>query len=137
MTMPQREYRTVTSKHFYPEGTAIVPLNQRTARVIAQILEPSAPDSYVFWGFFNAFFEQKEYAESYVMEKEACKMLKEKPGLRREFESWKAENPEAAKNQWAQLNWFYRQSPYWDKKKDVYPVGRLMDMEQLNRVPAN
>ncbi|MFW5974731.1 MAG: M14 family metallopeptidase [Bacteroidota bacterium] len=132
MTMPQREYRSVKANHFYPEGTAVVPLNQRTARVIAQILEPSAPDSYVFWGFFNAFFEQKEYAESYVMEKEARKMLQERPGMKQAFETWKEENPEAAKNQWAQLNWFYKQSPYWDEKKDVYPVGRLLDASQLD-----
>lgn len=137
MTMPEREYRTITAKHFYPEGTAVVPLNQRSSRVIAHILEPSAPDSYVFWGFFNAFFEQKEYAETYVMEKEARKMLKEEPGLKQEFEVWKAKNPEAAKNQWAQLNWFYKHSPYWDEKKDVYPVGRLMDLEQLRKFETN
>jgi hypothetical protein len=39
-------------------------MNQPTARVIAYLLEPKAEGSLVEWGFFNAIFEQKEYAES-------------------------------------------------------------------------
>lgn len=112
----------------FPAGSAVVPVNQRTARVIAHILEPDAPDSYLQWGFFNAIFEQKEYSETYVMEVIAREMLKEDPALRGEFEQWKEENPAAANNQWAQLNWFYSKSPWWDYKKNLYPVGRIVDI---------
>jgi hypothetical protein len=69
-------------------------MNQRTARVIAHILEPKAPDSYLYWGFFDAIFEQKEYAESYVMESLARKMLAEDPELKKEFEQMKTNNPD-------------------------------------------
>lgn len=134
MLMNRREYQVIEKGAIFREGTVVVTTNQRTARVIAHILEPAAPDSYVYWGFFNSVFEQKEYAETYVMEKEARKMLKENPELKGAFENWKQENPDAAQNQWAQLNWFYQRSPWWDEKKDLYPVGRLMDIGQLRNV---
>lgn len=132
MLMNRHEYEVIQKRSAFREGTFVVPVSQRTARVIANILEPAAPDSYVYWGFFNSIFEQKEYAETYVMEKEARQMLRESPQLKEAFESWKKENPDAAQNQWAQLNWFYQRSPWWDKKKDVYPVVRVMDASQLD-----
>jgi hypothetical protein len=61
-------------------------------------------------------------------------MLAEKPGLKEEFEKWKADNPEAAKSQWSQLEWFYFRSPWVDKKRNVYPVGRIVDGKQLERI---
>ena len=135
MVMTSRDYKNITRKRFFPEGTYVIPTSQRTARVIAHALEPSAPDSYVYWGMFNAIFEQKEYAETYVMEKKARKMLEENPELREQFEKWKKQNPKAAQSQWAQLNWFYKKTPWWDEEKDLYPVGRLMDLQQLERKP--
>jgi hypothetical protein len=113
----------------YPKGSIVVPVGQRTSRVIAHIFEPKAEDSFVKWGFFNNIFGQKEYAETYVMEKEARKMLKENPELKNEFEQWKNDNPDLANNQWVQLNWFYARSPWWDEKMNVYPVGRIVDQE--------
>ena len=38
-------------------------MNQRTARVIARLLEPASPDSYAAWGFFDKYLEHKEYSE--------------------------------------------------------------------------
>ncbi len=113
----------------FPAGSLVVPLSQRTARVIAHIFEPAGDDSFVRWGFFTPIFEQKEYAETYVMEKEARKMLKEQPELLAEFEQWKADHPRMAQSQWLQLNWFYQRSPWWDKKLNVYPVGRIVDQK--------
>ncbi len=121
----------------FPTGSVIIQMDQRNARVIAHILEPDAPDSYFYWGFFNAIFEQKEYAESYVMEKMAREMLADDPSLMEEFEQMKSENPEIASNFWAQLNWFYSKTPYWDQKKNVYPVGKIFDkeiMEELKNI---
>lgn len=137
MMMTTKEYEKINKTRFFPEGTYVIPTSQRTARVIAHALEPAAPDSYVYWGMFNAIFEQKEYAETYVMEKKAREMLEKNPELKEQFEKWKKQNPEAAKSQWAQLNWFYKKTPWWDEEKDLYPVGRLMDMEQLEKELAN
>lgn len=129
------EWDTIREERVYPAGSVVVDMNQRTARVIASIFEPASLDSYLSWGFFNTIFEQKEYFETYVMEEMARDMMEEQPGLREEFEKWKADNPEAAKSQWLQLEWFYKRSPYWDKSKDVYPVGKILERNTLELLP--
>jgi hypothetical protein len=111
----------------FPAGSAVINMDQKTARVIAHLLEPRAWDSFVYWGFFNAIFEQKEYAESYVMETLALEMLKKDPGLQAKFEKYLTENPSLKNNQWAILNWFYQQTPWADERLNLYPVGRLFD----------
>ncbi len=120
-------------KRIFPAGSAIVATSQRTARVIAAILEPAASGSYVEWGFFNAVFEQKEYSETYVMEKMAREMLEKSPELRREFEAKKSE-PGFNGNQWTMLNWFYSKTPYWDQQFLKYPVGKITDNQELTRL---
>ena len=101
------------------------------ARVAVHLLEPQAPDSLVHWGFFDAIFEQKEYFEAYAMAPIADQMLDFSPELRSEFEVWLRANPSVATNPRARLDFFYQRSPYWDHRKDVYPVGRL------TKIPEN
>ena len=127
-------FETYSEEKEFPAGSVIIPTSQRTARVIAHMLEPASPDSYLQWGFFNATFEKKEYFETYVMEEYARKMIIENPGLKEEFEKWKALNPEPAKDQWAQLEWFFVQSPWADSKRNVYPVGRILERSVLERI---
>ncbi len=109
----------------YPKGSVIVPTNQRTARVIAHILEPKAYDSFLNWGFFNAIFEQKEYGESYVMEGLAREMLAKDASLKSEFEKKLNDDKKFASNPEAILNWFYTISDYRDQRMNVYPVGKI------------
>jgi len=127
-------FDTVTEEREFPAGSVVIPTNQRTARVIGHMLEPASPDSYLQWGFFNATFEMKEYFETYVMEEYARKMLAETPGLKEEFEQWKSSNPEVSKDQYAQLGWFFARSPYADEKMNLYPVGRIMDKIELEKL---
>jgi len=117
----EKRLQTVT----YPAGSVKVPIAQPLVRLIAHLLEPEGDGSLLEWGFFNGIFEQKEYAETYVMEPLAQRMLDSIPGLRDTYEAKKLADPEFARNSWAQLNWFYRQTPWWDEKYMVYPVGRL------------
>ena len=124
-TMSNIEYDEITEKRVYPKGSVLVDMNQRAARVIANNLEPKAEDSYIYWGFFDAIFEQKEYSETYIMEPIAREMLADDEELRKEYEKMKSENENFARSQWQQLNWFYQHSPYWDPKKDKYPVGKI------------
>lgn len=131
------ETDTLTKIKKFPEGSVVIDMNQPTARTIAHILEPSAPDSYLKWGFFNAVFEQKEYAEMYVMEKKAREMLDTSKQIREQFEKKMKENKEFANNPWAILNWFYQRTPYWDKRKNVYPVGKIYDEESINNLQKN
>jgi hypothetical protein len=125
------QWDTIEQLREFPAGSVLIDMNQRTARVIACIFEPPSPDSYLQWGFFNTIFERKEYFETYVMEDIARKMIENDPGLLEEFEKWKADNPDYDNNQWVQLEWFYRRSPWWDPKKDVYPVGKIMDRSEV------
>lgn len=111
----------------FGKNSVIIPMDQPAARLIAYALEPLADGSLLNWGFFNTIFEQKEYGETYVMEKVARALIKENPSLEEAFTLKKAAEPEFAANQWAQLNWFYAKTKYWDPKKDVYPIGRIMD----------
>ncbi len=111
----------------FPAGSAVVSMNQASARIIAHILEPDGDGSYLYWGFFDAIFEQKEYAERYVMEPLAQKMTAENPSLKAEFLQKKEQYPAFAKNPNAMLNWFFTKTPYWDKNKDLYPVSKIYD----------
>lgn len=128
------EINSYQKEESFPKGSIIVPMDQKRARVIAHILEPESPDSFVKWGFFNAIFEQKEYAELYVMEKKAREMLKNDSVLKKKFEQKKKNDKNFANSPWAISNWFYKQTPYWDEKKNNYPVGKIHDNRQYKRL---
>lgn len=113
------------TKKFVP-GTYIVRVNQRTNRVIMNLLEPEAPDALVAWGFFNTIFERKEYAEDYVIEKLARNMLENDENLKKEFYNKLSTDSTFASNPQLRLNFFYEKSPYWDKSLNIYPISRLL-----------
>jgi hypothetical protein len=128
------DQKTIQAKIKLEPGAMIVPVSQRALKVLVYLLEPEADNSLVSWGYFNSVMERKEYAETYVMEKMAREMIQQNPGLLQEFEEWKNQNPEAAKNQWLQTTWFFERTPFRDQKKDVYPVGRIVDIQQLYKM---
>jgi len=117
--------RTIEIEKTFHKGSIIIPVNQRRAKVVAHLLEPDGPDSFLQWGFFNTIFERKEYVETYVMEEMAREMIKENPQLKIEFDKAVQENPELYNNQWSKVFWFFERTPYWDNQKDIYPVGRI------------
>lgn len=115
----------VKERRLYPAGSVLVPLKQVDARVAMHLLEPDAPDSLVVWGFFHPIFEQKEYGESYILEKLAREMLSRDEKLRVEFERRVAEDAKFASSASERLRFFYERSPFWDRQMNLYPVGRL------------
>ncbi len=117
----------VSEEREFPAGSVIAETCQPSARILAQLLEPNGNGSLAYWGFFDATFEQKEYAETYVLEPMAAKMLADDPKLKAEFEQKKASDSVFAHNPDAELNWFYLHSPYMDPNRYLYPVGRIMD----------
>lgn len=123
----------IEESRLFPAGSVVVPTNQRTAKIIAAILEPAASGSFVEWGFFNSVFEQKEYSETYVMEKMAREMLETNPEIRREYEAFKS-SPEFVNDQWIILNWFYSKTPYWDINFLKYPVGKITNASTMNQL---
>ncbi|HVP10657.1 MAG TPA: peptidase M14, partial [Phycisphaerae bacterium] len=116
----------ITEKRTYIAGSVVIPLNQPAAKVAVELFEPEAPDSLVGWGFFDTVFEQKEFAESYVLEKLAREMLAADPKLREEFETRVAKDKDFAGSPHDRLDFFYKRSPYYERWKDVYPVGRII-----------
>lgn len=122
---------TMKERKIFPAGTVVLQLNQRAARVAIHALEPEAPDAFAAWGFFDAAFEQKEYAEDYVMETVAREMIRKDPNLKAEFDAKLQSDSVFAKSASARLNFFYEHSPYWDQQVNRYPVARLMKEEML------
>ncbi len=118
-TNPIKETRT------FPANSIIIPLDQEAANVAIHLFEPESPDSFAYWGFFSAIFEQKEYGEAYVLEKLAREMLEKDVNLKKEFEE-KLKDENFAKNPRARLTFFYERSPYFDKRIGLYPVGRIV-----------
>ncbi|MBV6456906.1 MAG: hypothetical protein HONBIEJF_00010 [Fimbriimonadaceae bacterium] len=107
-----------------PAGSVIVSVAQPRGKLAVHMLEPSAPDSLMRWGFFNEIFEVKEYFEDYAMEPIARKMLEEDAELRREFEE-KLKDAEFAGSSRARLQFFFDRSEYSDERLNVYPILRL------------
>ena len=129
--MPRFDVERTLETRVFPAGSVIVPLAQPAGRVILNLLEPEAPDSFVRWGFFNAIFEEKEYAEHYILETLAREMMARDPALQQEFEQLLALDEEFAASPSARLRFFYRRSPYWDPQMNLYPVGRIISVLEL------
>ncbi len=117
----------LTEQLSFPKGTFIIKTKQRGIRIIANLLEPEGPDSFLSWGFFNTFFERKEYAEDFVMEPLAQKMLKDSFKLKNDFEKKLNEDEGFRNNPLERLDYFYRKSEYFDRRENIYPIFRLME----------
>ncbi|RKZ12326.1 peptidase M14, partial [bacterium] len=129
------ESESFTETRLFPAGTAVVDLNQRTARVAAHLLEPRAPDSLVQWGLFDAIFSRVEYVESYVIEAMIPQLLADNPQWAAELEEAKAADPEFAADPWAIRYWFYERTPWYDQRVNIYPVGYLDDRADVDSLP--
>jgi hypothetical protein len=108
-----------------PGGSLFVPIAQPLARLVMALLEPQAPDSFAAWGFFNGWFEQKEYVEPYVAELIAREMLDNDAHLAAEFKRRLASDAAFAGDPAARREFFCRRHPSWDQRFNLYPVYRL------------
>ena len=129
--MPRFNADKTVETRVFPPGSAFVPVAQLQGKVILNLLEPEAPDSLAHWGFFNAIFEEKEYAEHYVLEALAREMMANDPAVEQEFRQLLALDPEFAASPSARLRFFYKRSPYWDPQMNLYPVGRIINEVDL------
>lgn len=108
----------------YGPGALWVPIAQKNARLLLHLMEPSSPDSFLSWGFFNPFFEQKEYLEAYVAEEVAEQMLQKSAALREEF-TRRLSDPKFASSPQKRLDFFYARHPSRDEALNRYPIVRL------------
>jgi hypothetical protein len=118
--------KSETATQTFAPGSALVRMDQRAANLVANLLEPAAPDSLLRWGAFNAIFEQKEGADARVLEKLAREMLAKDASLKTEFETRLKNDAAFAADPSARLEFFYRRSPWFAKQNvGAYPVVKL------------
>ena len=125
--IPQFELEKILDTVIVNKGDYLVPVNQRSLGMIAYLLEPESNESFVKWGLMNIIFERKEYFEDYSMEPIAQKMYNNSKVLRDKFNKKLKEDEEFKNNPRERLNFFYKESPYYDKKFNIYPILRVVD----------
>ncbi|MGH8176428.1 MAG: M14 family zinc carboxypeptidase [Steroidobacter sp.] len=108
-----------------PAGSLFVPIAQPLARLLMALLEPQAPDSFAAWGFFNGWFEQKEYIEPYVAEIIARELLDSDASLAGEFKRRLETDLTFANDPQARREFFHWRHASWDQRFNLYPVYRL------------
>lgn len=104
-------------------GVYFVPIDQTSGMMAVHLLEPLAPDSFVYWGLFNRFFEIKEYMEDYVVEDVALEMLKDKD-VQREFDE-KLIDEKFSKDPSQRFQFFYKKHSSWDERFSRYPIFKM------------
>ncbi|MFI5137474.1 MAG: M14 family zinc carboxypeptidase [Sphingobacteriales bacterium] len=114
-----------TSVKFYA-GDYVVYTNQSLNRYIVETLEPQGVDSFFAWNFFDSVLGEKEYFSDYVFEDVAADLLKKDLDLKKKLEDEKLKNPNLAASAGMQLNFVYRNSPYFEKTYLRYPIGRIL-----------
>jgi hypothetical protein len=114
-----------TIKKQFSEGDYIIWLDQPAKRYLVETLEPTAPDAFLAWNFFDGILQQKEYFSDYIFEDLAAELLKKDPALRARLEEKRKTDTNFANDAHAQLDFVYRNSPYFETEYMQYPVYRL------------
>ncbi|MNL57030.1 hypothetical protein D3C87_1805630 [compost metagenome] len=110
----------------------MVYVNQAVNRYIVETLEPQATDSFFNWNFFDSILGMKEHFSAYVFEDTAAELLKKDPSLKEKLEQQKLKDPDLSKNAEAQLDFIYKNSDYYEKTHNRYPIARLLTEIQLS-----
>lgn len=118
---------TSMQKLSFRKGDYYIPLNQVANRFLVEVLEPQADDSYFAWNYFDGILGQKEGFSGYAFEDIAAQYLKEHPELKTKLEEKKATDTTLAKNAGAQLDFIYKNSPYYEPAHMRYPVFRIVE----------
>ncbi|MFK7932308.1 MAG: hypothetical protein AB8G22_02285 [Saprospiraceae bacterium] len=116
--------RSVTNTVKFRAGDYVVFTDQSSIRYLVETLEPTAPDSYFAWNFFDAILQQKEYFSSYVFEDTAAEMLVENPDLAAALAAAKQQDSTLLNSARQQLDFIYKRSPYYEQTHQLYPVAR-------------
>lgn len=107
------------------KGDYLIPLNQKANRYLIEMLEPTGDDSFFAWNFFDAVLQQKEGYSDYRWDDLAAEVLKNDQELKKKLDEKKAADPKFAENGPAQLDFIYKNSPYYEPGHNRYPVYRL------------
>jgi hypothetical protein len=106
------------------KGDHLIYTGQRADRFLVEMLEPTGDDSYFAWNFFDAILQQKEGYSDYRWEDVAAEYLRQHPELKKELEERKKVDKKLVSAS-AQLEFVYKNSPYYEPAHLRYPVYRL------------
>ena len=110
----------------YYAGDIIVHTNQSKNLYIINTLEPQGMDSFFAWNFFDSILDQKEHFSSYIFEDTAVEILQQNPELKKALDAKKASDSAFASNAYAQLEFIYKHSDYYEPSHNRYPIGRIL-----------
>jgi hypothetical protein len=116
---------TLTKEITFNKGDIYIPVNQLGARYIMETLEASATDSFFNWNFFDSILHQKEWYSAYVFEDIAEQFLIENPSIKQQLEVKIKTDPDFAKNPRAQLDFVYKNSPYYETAHLKLPIYKV------------
>ncbi|NID09612.1 M14 family metallopeptidase [Fibrivirga algicola] len=117
--------RTEPQRIQFYKGDYLILTNQPVNRYLIETLEPQAQDSFFAWNFFDSILDQKEYFSDYIFEDTAAELLRTNPALRQKLADKRATDKAFAESANAQLEFIYKQTPYFEKTFNRYPVYRL------------
>ena len=127
------EYTTQHETLVAPEGSVLIDMNQPNGRLAGWLLEPSAPGSLVYWGFFNQVVQPTHefWIRLPYMEEKGRELLAKDPALKAEFEERK-KDPKFANDPQAILNFFYQKvKKSAHQNNELHPAWRVMDGNQI------
>lgn len=116
-----------TRKITFQKGDIIINTQQPGVKYLLETLEPMANDSYFNWNFFDSILQMKEYYSAYVFEDLASELLNTDTDLKKRFDDKRNSDDKFKNSGDAQLEWIYKNSPYYEKTHMEYPVYRLMN----------
>ncbi len=107
------------------KGDYMIDLNQPSKRYLVEMLDPHGDDSFFSWNFFDAILQEKEGYSDYRWNDVAENFLKKNSDLRKKLDEKKASDSAFAKSGLAQLNFVYKNSPWYEPAHLRYPVYGL------------
>jgi Zinc carboxypeptidase len=133
LPMPYEKHHknTVVKGHWmlqkikFLKGDYLIRMDQPVNRYCVEMLEPTGDDSFFSWNFFDAVLQQKEGYSDYRWEDIAVQVLKKDPALNQKLLERKQADSNFAKDASAQLDFIYKNSPYYEPAHLRYPVYRL------------
>lgn len=111
------------------KGDYLLDMNQPKAKLAANILEPAASSSLLFWGFYNAYVKAPNefWISLPYMEIKGREMLAKDPALKLEFEE-RLKDKQFASNPKEILNFFYlKVRKQAESVSDRYPIFRYFE----------
>lgn len=109
----------------FKAGDILIPTKQNGARYLFETLEAAAVDSFFNWNFFDTILQQKEGYSAYVFEDIAAEYLKQNKDLKDSLAKKIELDEQFAKNPRAQLDFVYKNSPYYEVAHLKLPVYKV------------